>query len=397
MGVCTRKKLDIDGNETSREGVRLHFFDYSQKEIQSINKYEKKIEEEINRVKKLTGGKSSEWIKRRDKKLLYEHDDIIIMKGVGTEKKKKLNQAGIFEVYQLALCNLSSDYQNVASESGLNIELIKELSDQAREAEHGHPPNEINFLLNENPYSARYGDSWREEIAKVKEMKKYICVTQLVQHIHNKTHDAFKDTKYKDTFLFYHDALSQMTDKKCIEWMRKKDILKRWIRPVIGLNDEITITDNEGNHISSKRYNGRPVGDCAEAMPLDNSLFKDLHTSFDRHCALSYWLPLRDKRRFSKCTPKLILNSITRLWDPGNGVTPKSSRIIQDIDRVLENLLLVVEHDGAIVPGVCDSNGHRAKSKIGRQYWGACKNKRASKLDELGLHPDICNVVRIFF
>ena len=37
-----------------------------------------------------------------------------------------------------------------------------------------------------------------------------------------------------------------MTDKDCLNWMEKKGILNRWIRPVLGLNDEIIVTDANG-------------------------------------------------------------------------------------------------------------------------------------------------------
>ena len=129
-------------------------------------------------------------------------------------------------------------------------------------------------------------------------------------------------------------------------------------------------------------------------MPLDNSLFKDLRTSFDTHCALSYWLPLNDTRRFSKCTPNSIRNSISRIWDLKTGVSPKPTRIIQDIDRVAKNLFLICEADGAVVHGVCDRNGHRNKLKVGRQYWDRIPDKKSLNLDELGLHQDMCQVVQ---
>ena len=40
-----------------------------------------------------------------------------------------------------------------------------------------------------------------------------------------------------------------------------------------------------------------------------------------------------------------------------------SNRIIQDITRMTENIILVIEAGGAIVPGVCDRNGHRRKKR----------------------------------
>ena len=116
--------------------------------------------------------------------------------------------------------------------------------------------------------------------------------------------------------------------------------------------------------------------------------------SNDTHVALSYWLPLNDERRFSKCTPVTICHSIARLWDPISGVSPKPVQIVQDVDKVLENLFIVCEADGAVVQGICDRNGHRDKLKPGKQYWEREPQKKAVSLDELGIHPDMCTVVR---
>jgi len=56
-------------------------------------------------------------------------------------------------------------------------------------------------------------------------MKSYMCIKDVVLHVHDKTKEAFKGTKYKETYLFYHDALSTRTDKDCINWMKEESIL----------------------------------------------------------------------------------------------------------------------------------------------------------------------------
>ena len=102
-----------------------------------------------------------------------------------------------------------------------------------------------------------------------------------------------------------------------------------------------------------------------ESMPLDNLLFRDFRTCFDMHVTLTSILPRTDPHRFSKGTPKSISSSISRIWDPVTGVSPPPNRIIQDITRMTENIILVIEAGGAIVPGVCDRNGHRRKQREG--------------------------------
>ena len=45
-------------------------------------------------------------------------------------------------------------------------------------------------------------------------------------HIVIKTKDFFKGTNHEDDWLFYHDALSLMTVKDCIAWM--KNAVQDW-------------------------------------------------------------------------------------------------------------------------------------------------------------------------
>jgi hypothetical protein len=81
------------------------------------------------------------------------------------------------------------------------------------------------------------------------------------------SHAGFSDTKYSDSWMFYHDALSLMTAKSCIEWMKLQKIGNRtyydcWLLPTHGCNAE------------HKRYAGRPVGDRPEVMAWDCHLNK---------------------------------------------------------------------------------------------------------------------------
>ena len=95
-------------------------------------------------------------------------------------------------------------------------------------------------------------------------MTKYVNICNLVLFIDSKTTKAYKGTKFKHTYLWYHDALSTMTDNDCMKWMEDEGILKRWIQPILDLNDVVIIVDENGNEKLSKKYAGRPVGDCSE-------------------------------------------------------------------------------------------------------------------------------------
>ena len=392
MGVCMRQKIEGE-IEKEMEGVRLPFFDYTGKEVLSIKNYEQKIKEEIDRVRSLTDGRTSGWIiSTRTGDFVYEEDAVIRLKRVGKITNDKLEKAGVTKVKQIALIR-ENEFDEFANKTKLTMNTIKSLHAQAIQAKSGSQPPDINYLSSPNPYLERYGASWEEQIKQVRYMTKFVSIKDLVIHIHDKTKEAYKGTKYEDTYLFYHDALITMTDKDCIDWMEREGIRKRWIRPELGLNDEIVIVDTNGKATTNKRYKGRPVGDCPEAMPLDNSLFRDLRCSFDTHVVLTCMLPQDDARRFSKATPKIIIKALKRLWDPETGVVPSSNRIIQDIKRLKENLLLVIEADGAVVPGVVDRNGHRNVYKVGRKYWPRKANPRALSIEELNLHPDCQEVV----
>ena len=83
-------------------------------------------------------------------------------------------------------------------------------------------------------------------------------------------------------------------------WSEIFGILKRCIRLVLGLNDLIIVKDENGNEKRSTNYAGRPIGDCPELMPLDNSLFRDLRYSFNEHVTLTCMAPHTEPRRFSK-------------------------------------------------------------------------------------------------
>ena len=136
----------------------------------------------------------------------------------------------------------------------MHYNVVHNLHQQAfNEVCHTPKPAVINYQKEDNPFKARYGDNWEVEIQKCKEFNSIICVKELVRHINEKTKQAYQGTKYEDTYLFYHDALSQMTDRDCVEWMREEGILSHWTRPVLGLNDCIEIEIN-GTVKKNRRY-----------------------------------------------------------------------------------------------------------------------------------------------
>ena len=365
----------------------------------TIKKYKKKVEEEIEQVKNLTNGKTAGWIiTSHPQDTIFHNDCVSNMKGIGMKTKEKLEIAGIRQVKDFITSDTSPDaiaskLTSIANSSGCSLTTIQKFHAQASSDTPGLCPNDINCLTSNNPYQAHYGERWEEEIKKVRFMSKYCDVCNLVCYINSTARETFENTENASSYLFYRDALISMTDKHCLEWMQQEGILKRWIHPTLGCNNEIVICDEDGNEKVNTRYSGRPVGNFMELMPLDNSLFRDTRTSADLHATLTCILPRNDPHRFSKAMPKEITQMIECIWDPVEGVSPPSNRIIQDISRLKENIKLVVEADGAIVPGVCDRNGHRNQGGTGRRYHPHLDDQLAQSIDELPLHKDCREVV----
>ena len=148
------------------------------------------------------------------------------------------------------------------------------------------------YLDYENPYAKKYGiekdewgkEKWKAEIRKSAAFSGIVCITKMVKHIALKTQVCFADTANKNSYHFYHDALSQLTCDETVQWMKDTTIpgedtciYDRWVKPENGLNDAF-----------GKRWWARPVGDSPELMPLDNSLNQDIHESVRRLVVASF-------------------------------------------------------------------------------------------------------------
>ncbi len=78
-------------------------------------------------------------------------------------------------------------------------------------------------------------------------------------------------------------------------------IKKIWLVPQLGLN-------------AGTVYEGRPVGNSPEFMPLENSLNADTTRSHDVHCRATAKLHKDDPRRFIMATPRTISQGILSLF-----------------------------------------------------------------------------------
>ena len=115
-------------------------------------------------------------------------------------------------------------------------------------------------------------------------MKKFKCVTDMIEHI-------VSETKAADCTHFHHDALSLMTATSTIDWMKNKGYLDMWIRPAHGIIDEF------------KQFKGSPPGNRPEWMPMDSSLNKDVHEGVLEHIAYTRSYDDDDRESFGP-TPR---------------------------------------------------------------------------------------------
>jgi len=360
FGVAKVRKVDSD----APEGVRMKEINYTGKNIVTIDVYEGHVKSELNRVKNLVGDKNSPWVvNNRPKDEVWKNDPVSKLPGAGEKKGQVLVAAGISTVQQMKAVATEDLPRLKESTPGISVACLRKWRDCP--AHDGTCPHQIeDYRKAENPYLARYGEAqWREKINNSVFMSKYMCVKELVRDIHDRTKEAFKGTTHEDDWYFYHDALSQMTAKTTVEWMKQEGYYKRWLIPQLGLNDDIS------------SFGGRPVGNRPEFMPLDNSLNNDIQLCLSLHCAITAHLPDDDPRKFSMATPNTIVKGILRIYGT-EGNVPCSSRIVTDCDKALTAFGKVYEAGGKMVRELCSRSGHRNHA-AGRNTdgWGGLRVK----------------------
>jgi hypothetical protein len=170
----------------------------------------------------------------------------------------------------------------------------------------------------------------------------------MIDHIDTETKWVTKGTKNEGQGLWYHDALSLMTCKKSVQYMKQKGIFDNWILPWGRLQD-------------GTRYNESIPGESPELMPLDDTLNMDIHASSRYHVAITLHLPNDDPRFFSFATPNEISRAYLCLVDLVTGGAPSSTRIIQDSEKWVISLETIRQVGGKMVQGF-GRNGHRKRS-----------------------------------
>lgn len=112
----------------------------------------------------------------------------------------------------------------------------------------------------------------------------------MIKHIHDESEKLFKNTKYEDSWYYYHDALTLKTAKATVTWMKNNGIYKRWLLPL-----DINV---------GTVYEERLVGNSPKMIPLYNTLNKDHDDEVRFHILLTSHLNNDDPKKFSLSTPK---------------------------------------------------------------------------------------------
>ena len=166
---------------------------------------------------------------------LYADDPLTKMKGIGKVTSSFLHVHDIYTV---------KDFNELSDESILKVDNIphhrvqkwvaeakKALTDRIATEMIRPAINKTDYRKAENPYKERYGENWLEKIKTCAQLTAFGDIHDLVRHIVKVTSDAGKE-------YFYHDALSLMTCKSTMDWMKSEGYLDMWIRPQAGLFED---------------------------------------------------------------------------------------------------------------------------------------------------------------
>jgi hypothetical protein len=369
----------IKNDEGEYVGKKTPAFSYTMKTVVGITKWNQLSNIEFKRVSNIKlKGKTSPWIvdTRPDDDVFYEEDSLMCLPGMGQTTLERIHE-----------CNPNivtiKDLRTMNHDDIKHIRGINKFFDKANKAKEGSCPYScVDHRKAANPYESRYGSDWETHLKQATALSPYVNIKDIILYMCDESQTLMEGTTHQDSWFFYHDALSLMTNKTTKDWMRQtmfrgKSIFSRWLVPQNNLQINTT-------------YHERPVGNSPEFMPLDNSLNHDLKSSHLHHCAVTAHLPNNDLRKHSMSTPKLIERGILRIWNNPMG-PPSSERIIHDCFLVLDAFDQVYKAKGAMVPGLCDRNGIRYNSKGTKQHGGA-RTKSYTITSDIWLEPMAASV-----
>ena len=187
---------------------------------------------------------------------------------------------------------------------------------------------------NKGGYFGRYGEVQGKIELKKKVDRIYCCITDIMDHVIAESNKVYAATVHADTYLIFHDALTQWWERDAQDYLESKGFKSRQVR---NLNDENSHT----------RYHEKLCGDSPEmCRGCDSHGFAHLRESIALHTSLSSLYDIDDPRRFSTGTPAQLWTTMTRCWE----VAPTSADIITDITSFPHVINVLIENKGCVVP-----------------------------------------------
>ena len=190
-------------NSPLPKGICLPSIDYTMRNIVTIEVYKKHQQEEIRRVRHLTGTKLTCWnISLRPKGALWMEDPVKLIPGAGGKKGQSLVDAGVATIASLQN-NLTKELIVIQQTiTGISLPTLHKW--RSTTASPGSSPDENkDYRKFPNPYLEMYGaDDWEKKINESMFMRKYTCITTLVKEIHDSSQAAFVETKHEGYCFF---------------------------------------------------------------------------------------------------------------------------------------------------------------------------------------------------
>ena len=197
-------------------GKRADLIDYTGKVVISEEEEIKKMQSEIEKVKK-NGEKK--WITYAypsdyNSNSIFDLDSLFVLKQIGTAVWQRLQEKKAFLcVKDLKMReNKSNNELKLLKVYSLCIQTLKNAILQSLKALPGSRPRPtlINHAIMPNPYEYLYGSEWKQVILTTT-MKRFISIDRLIQQIYENTKKLFSRIIYENDFYFYHNALNLMT------------------------------------------------------------------------------------------------------------------------------------------------------------------------------------------
>ena len=210
---------------------------------------------------------------------------------------------------------------------------------------------------------SKWGAGWRNHLPK---KFGFTSIKTLIDWSIDEGNRLFAGTRHANTWVFYHDALSQWWEKGeggAQEYLASRGFADRQWRARGETNDKI-----------DKNYRNKLMGDSPELMPLDSSLFGDLIEKVAMLVVSTGRMEGED--RYTMGTPDEAWRAMVEAWS----LVPEE-RILEDIGRFKSALEAIVAAKGAYVKDCDLRNGHRkAMQEIVRG--GALRGRRGAQAGE---------------